>query len=174
MPVDSRDWPVPSKLILTVIWVSAVWRLTSAVRGVAGIAREREHLPVFVGGAHGQAQAVGEQRVHFRNVFHQHTARFHPIKDRGGALTVPCQAHQHHVGVALEGLHTGQLSEVGDQLLTRLHQGAGLLRKLGAVFQCKKRAFAVEHADVVGRAHLVDLLNQRLRAHHVAQTHAGQ
>ena len=42
------------------------------------------------------------------------------------------------------------------------------------MFQRKQRALVVEHADVVGRAHLVDFGNQGLRAHQVAQAHAGQ
>ena len=38
----------------------------------------------------------------------------------------------------------------------------------------EQRAFIVQHADVVGRAHLVDFGNQGFRPDHVAEANAGQ
>ena len=54
---------------------------TLRVRGVHREACEgRQHLRVLVGGADGQAQAVGQQWVHFRNVLDQHAARLHALE----------------------------------------------------------------------------------------------
>ena len=44
------------------------------------LAQGREHLRVLVGGADRQAQAVGQQRMHSRNVLDQHAARLHALE----------------------------------------------------------------------------------------------
>jgi hypothetical protein len=55
-----------------------------------------------------------------------------------------------------------------------LPQQRRLARIFVGVVQRKERGFGVEHADVVGRAHLVDLVDQRRVAAQVAQAHTGQ
>ena len=119
MPVDSLASPVPSRLSLTVIWVSAVLRVTSAVRA-AGVANAVGHRDAWraasifafsCGRSDGQAQAIGQQWVHFRNVLDQHAARLHALEGLGRIG----HAHQDHVGVAGPGFHARQPGERVEQ-----------------------------------------------------------
>ena len=63
---------------------------------------------VLIGGADGQAQAVGQQRVHFRNVFNQHPLVLERLKNGRRPLGGATQAQQHHVGIAAKGRHARQ------------------------------------------------------------------
>ena len=61
-------------------------------------------MVVFCGRAHRQAQAIGQQWVHFRNVLDQHTVRLQTLEGFGRIG----HTGQDHVGFTREGRHAGQ------------------------------------------------------------------
>ncbi len=125
---------------------------------------------VLFGRAHRQAQAILQQGVQAGDVLDQHAALLHAFE---GPLRVG-HTHQHHVGFAGEDLHAGQLASAAISRAALFAQQRGLARVFIGVFQRKEAGLRVQHAHVVGRAHLVDLIDQRCRPAQVTQAHAGQ
>ena len=112
--------------------------------------------------------------MHFRNVLDQHLARLEAFKDGTCPLALTQHAHQDHVGVTVPYLQATHRTQCSEQSVAFIADICRLGSKHIGMFQRKQCALVVQHADVVGRAHLVDLINQRLVPHHVANAHAGQ
>ena len=108
--------------------------------------------------------------MHFRNVLHQHPTRGHASK---GFLRVG-HAHQQHVGLAGVGVHLRQLGQSFKNKSTLPTNIKGLKLKNLLMFKRKQGCFTVQHADVVGRAHLVNFCHQGRATHQVAQADTGQ
>ena len=140
---------------------------------------------VVAGAAYGEAQAAGEHGVHAAGVAHEHAAGLDAFKHglgagAGGLGRAVGGGHAQQQHVAFAGVDDKARVAVGELLqpgVQGLALGAQLLRlggEDGFVLQREEGAFDVEAAEVVGRAGLVDLADEALIAHEVADARAGQ
>ena len=84
-------------------------------------------------------------------------------------------AHQDHVGLARERASRRAAPRSSASSRSRSpRRTRRLARELVGVLEREQRRLGVEGADVVGRPHLVDLVDQRRRPGQVAEAHAGQ
>ena len=117
-----------------------------------------DHQRVLVRRADGQAQAVGQQRVQAGDVLDQHAAlpsclrRRASRRARAPGSCWPRSGNGVTPGIARSAACSRSRS-------ARMH--GGLARELVGMLEREQRRLGIEHADVVRRAHLVDLVDQR-------------
>jgi hypothetical protein len=113
---------------------------------------------VFFRGADRHADAIGQQFVHFTQIFDQHP--FQRTSVCAGALGVR-HAQQQEIGARREHLTPGSAASAAASSAAFLVQRGGLLVQHLDVVEREFGRHLGQHIDVVGRAHLFELLQQR-------------
>src|SRR5207302_9764013 len=165
-PVESFASPLPSTLSRTRIRVSLVLRTTSAVRMSKRFVEGGEQYTVFLGRADRDAQAIAQSRM---QVLHQHALAPERLI---GALGLS-NAHQEKVRVRRKHRHAGQALEGRAERRALGPDARRLLFEHLEALQHEKRSRLGERIDVVGLAHLVELLDPLRPAGEIAQANAG-
>src|SRR5690606_21303638 len=166
-PLASLRSPVPSRLTKTRTRVSAVLRLTSALRigfrrrsarrdarGSERFAQRLEQQVVLLLGSDRQPQAVAQQIVHSTDVLDQQPAAAQAAL---GALAVG-HAYEHEIRTGGEDLDAGQLAQPPREPVAADPDARGLLVEHVEMLEREAGRRVGERVDVVRRTHLLELL----------------
>src|SRR5207302_3822108 len=166
-PVESFASPLPSTLSRTRIRVSLVLRTTSAVRMSKPFLEGGEQYTVFLGRADRDAQAIAQPRM---QILHQHALALELCI---GALRL-WHTHQEKVRLRRKHRHAGEALEGRAEPRALGPDERRLLFEHLEALQHEKRGRLGERIDVVGLAHLVELLDPLRPAGEIAQAYAGE
>ena len=163
MPVDSLACPVPSRLTRTVICVSAVLRETSAVRGAVDGHKEAFSAASICAFSSAVPTVRRRQLASSGCILETFlTSTLRSLHARRRSLAASGTRTRIMLASLGKACTPGSCASASSSRRALRAQIARLRARTRRHARARTARFAVQHADVVGRAHLVDLGDQRL------------